>query len=384
MTELLFSYPVLCLPFDMNSTHWPISPYPVDLPRKDLRRMVRLVRLLQKISGIRAYRNYIEKQLPACARFDPGHHSVMMGYDFHLCASGPKLIEVNTNAGGIWYANMSYRPEATEFSGAFGRKLLKTFIDDYALFLKDPGARPQCLVIVDEAPQQQPLYPEMQAFETMFRQAGIDAMIADSEAIMADDKGLLLDGKRIDMIYNRHCDFYLKTDAMRTIREAWLRGQVCLSPNPHTYGLLADKRRMILWSQPELMRGFGLNERELEMLSATIPETRLLKFLSAEEAWRTRKQRVFKPDTGYASRGVYVGEKLTRHKFAEFKPDDTLMQLRIAPSITHGKNSEQFKTDYRLFTYRERILGVSARIYQGQVTNLRTENGGFAKVRLID
>ena len=41
-----------------------------------------------------------------------------------------------------------------------------------------------------------------------------------------------------------------------------------------------------------------------------------------------------------------------------------------------------FKTDFRLFVYQQKILAVSARLYQGQVTNLRTENGGFAKVCL--
>ncbi|MGZ8215585.1 MAG: hypothetical protein ACXWTP_13920 [Methylosarcina sp.] len=368
----------------MTYTHLPISPYLVDLPCRDLRRMVKVVKLLQRLSGNRLYRSFLEKQLPVSARFNPGHHSVMMGYDFHLCPSGPKLIEVNTNAGGLWYACLSYHPRARGFSGRFSCKLLKTFIDDYALFRRDPGARPQCLVIVDETPQQQPLYSEMQVFERMFRRAGIDALIAAPEAIQAEDNGLFIDGKRIDMIYNRHCDFYLKTDTMKNIREAWLHGQVCLSPHPHTYGLLADKRRMILWSQPELMRSFGLTGQDLALLSEMVPATRLLNSLSAEEAWRTRKQWVFKPDTGYASRGVYVGEKLTRHKFAEFDPEDIVLQQRILPSITRGKENEYFKTDYRLFTYRDHVLEVAARIYQGQVTNLRTENGGFAKVGLVD
>jgi hypothetical protein len=384
MTELLFTPPSINLPFDMHSAQPPVSPYAADLSFKDFRKMVRLVRLLQSLSENRLYRNYLEPQLPVNARFDPGHHSVMMGYDFHLGDGGPKLIEVNTNAGGLWYAHLAYHPQATDFSGRCGSKLLEAFIDDYVLFRREPGARPEFLVIVDETPRQQPLYPEMQVFARMFRRSGIDAVIAAPEAIRAEGSGLFIDGRRIDMIYNRHCDFYLRTDALKTILEAWVQGQVCLSPNPHTYGLLADKRRMILWSQPELMRSFGLGECEAALLSETIPETRPLSSLSAEEAWRTRKQWVFKPETGYASRGVYVGEKLTRHKFAELQHIDTLLQRRIAPSLTLGKEGEHFKTDYRLFTYRERLLGVTARIYQGQVTNLRTENGGFAKVRLID
>lgn len=39
---------------------------------------------------------------PEIARFDPGPAGAFMGYDFHLEAGGPKLIEVNTNAGGAF------------------------------------------------------------------------------------------------------------------------------------------------------------------------------------------------------------------------------------------------------------------------------------------
>jgi hypothetical protein len=239
------------------------------------------------------------------------------------------------------------------------------------------------IVILDEKPAEQPLFSEMQIFAALFRKAGIEAVIVDPAEIEAKDVGLYFDGKPIDMIYNRHCDFYLQTPGLENIRAAYLKGQVCLSPNPRAYGLLADKRRMKLWCQPELMQGFGLSEAELTILAETVPETRLLSTLMTEEAWRTRKQWVFKPNIGYASRGVYVGEKLTRHKLAELVPDDTLIQRRIPPSLTFGENQQAFKTDFRLFVFRDQILGVASRIYQGQVTNLRTDNGGFAKVRVM-
>jgi hypothetical protein len=345
--------------------------------------MIRTVRLLHRLSGNPIYRRHLETVLPASARFDPGHQAVMMGYDFHLTEAGPKLIEVNTNAGGIWYASLCEAPEATEFSARLGAKLLETFYNDYASFRKNPSARPGTVVIVDENPAEQPLYSEMQVFAHLFRKAGIDTAIADPAEIETKDDGLYFAGRRIETIYNRHCDFYLETPPLGPIRAAYLKGLVCLSPNPHTYGLLADKRRMMLWWQPAVMQGFGLPESEILFLAETVPETRLLAELTAEEAWRTRKQWVFKPETGYASRGVYVGEKLTRHKLAELVPEETLIQRRIPPSLTFGRDGQAFKTDYRLFAYRDRILCVSARVYQGQVTNLRTENGGFAKVRLI-
>ena len=39
---------------------------------------------------------------PEIARRDIGPLGVFMGYDFHLAGDGPKLIEVNTNAGGAF------------------------------------------------------------------------------------------------------------------------------------------------------------------------------------------------------------------------------------------------------------------------------------------
>jgi len=76
----------------MDNQELGVSPYYVNLPRKALRQMIYVVRDLQKLSE-----NH--------ARIPIGHHSMLMGYDFHLDAFGQaKLIEVNTNAGGIWFA----------------------------------------------------------------------------------------------------------------------------------------------------------------------------------------------------------------------------------------------------------------------------------------
>ena len=367
----------------MDNLQYPVSPYHAELPRHDLRGMIKLVRLLNKLSENSAYQALVNPQLPATAHFNPNHFSVMMGYDFHLSPTGCKLIEVNTNAGGLWLASLCYHPDATAFPLRLGNKLLETFISDYALFCKNPHARPEFIVILDANPPAQFLYPEMQIFAQLFNQAGIKSAIAAPEELNQQDDGLYFNNNRIDLIYNRHCDFYLETSAMSAIREAWQNRQVCLSPNPHTYGLLADKRRMIIWSDSHLLQKFGLNTEEIALFKQTIPQTLSLADLTQEQAWQNRKQWVFKPETGYGSRGVYVGDKLTKSKLAELNPNSTLIQQRISPSITRICDDIRFKTDFRLFAYRNQILAISARLYQGQVTNLRTENGGFAKVRLV-
>ncbi|MDP2902512.1 MAG: hypothetical protein Q8N96_05335 [Methylovulum sp.] len=345
--------------------------------------MVKLVHLLHKISENSAYQALLEGSLPAAAKQKSSHHAVMMGYDFHLTESGPKLIEVNTNAGGAWFAHLCAYPLANHFAGRAGSRLLNTFLTDYALFKQMADARPECIVIVDADPETQFLYPEMQIFAALFRQAGIKAMIADPQKLRVKNSVLHLDDQRIDMIYNRHCDFYLQTPEMQTIKNAWMDAQVCLSPNPRSYGLLADKRRMVFWSDRMQLNKLGLNGHELELLGKTIPQTLPLESLTLEDAWRTRKQWVFKPNNGFASRGVYVGSKLTTAKLAGLDPHNTLIQQWFPPSISKYNDGLPFKTDFRLFAYRKQIIGVSARLYQGQVTNMRTPNGGFAKVMMV-
>lgn len=359
------------------------SPHSLTLSRKDLRQMITLVRTLQRLSELPAYKKSVETNLPPTALLEPGNHSVMMAYDFHLSAAGPQLIEINTNAGGLWPACLTRHPGAAAFPAEMGEKLLRTFIDDYALWKRNAKAKPQSIAIIDEQPIGQFLYPEMQVFSELFQQAGIAAFIADPCELTTEAAGLHLNGKPVDMIYNRHCDFYLESPEMRHIRNAWLDNQVCLSPNPRTYGLLGDKRRMRFWSDPERMSGLNLSKKDIDLILYSVPPTHLLESFNPQELWSNRKKWIFKPATYYASRGVYTGKKLTKKKFEELDPDTTLVQKWIPPSLTNTDDGSTFKTDFRLFTYRDRILCVTARLYRGQVTNLQTEGGGFASVKII-
>jgi len=364
----------------MSCRHYPISSYSVGLARNHFKSMAKLVRLLHKISGLTAYHALLGDDLPETARHNPRHYSAMMGYDFHLSGTGPKLIEVNTNAGGFWFAGLAENSSRPDFSGRVAGRLLSSFLTEFRLFTAGKSGLPEFLAIVDEDPVNQFLYPEMRAFSALFKKAGIDNAIVDPMELQLKGSILYWGGKRVDMIYNRHCDFYLHNPATARIRTAWLAGTVCLTPNPHTYGLLADKRRMALWSDSNKLEKLDLGQPAIDFLLRMVPSTHLLAAMAPEQAWRTRKQWVFKPDTGYASRGVYVGNKLTAAKFAQLDPDNTLVQAWIPPSLTRFSDELPFKTDYRLFAYQNRILCVSARLYHGQVTNLRTPNGGFAKV----
>lgn len=363
----------------------PISRLPAVLPRKDLGQMLRLVRLLFRLSQQQDYRQAVFPALPEAARFDPGHAALMMGYDFHLTSDGPRLIEVNTNAGGGYIAWLSEAQTHEDYpillSQRLQKRLLGSFAQEWADFSRST-ARLQSVVILDERPEEQPFYPEMHACRDWLREQGLSAEIAAPEQLQISADGARLAGRKIDLIYNRHCDFFLEEPGMAELRQAYLRRAVCLSPNPFAYGLLADKRRMILWSDRVALNGLELTAAEKNLLLATVPRSRLLGDCQPDAIWQERKRLVFKPVTRFGSRGVLLGKSITRKRFAELEPDTTLVQDLVLPSVEEDPGGAAFKVDLRLFVYRDRLLGVGARLYQGQVTNLRTEGGGFAPIRL--
>ena len=70
------------------------------IARRDLAAMVDVVAAIEAAAESPTYQAAVLEWAPAIARRDFGPRGVFMGYDFHLGADGPKLIEVNTNAGG--------------------------------------------------------------------------------------------------------------------------------------------------------------------------------------------------------------------------------------------------------------------------------------------
>jgi len=364
-----------------------VSPLIATLPRRELAHMIRLVRTLYHLGRLESYRQLIAPELPATARFNPGHDSVMMGYDFHLTEDGARLIEVNTNAGGSLLSYLAHVPEsalaALDLPHRLKAQLLRSFAAEMGSFGGTAPERPGRIAIVDETPNRQFLYPEMEVFSELFRQWGSEAVIADPSELEAGAAGVSCRGERIDLIYNRHCDFYLESEPMAGIRAAYLSGSVCLTPNPFTYGLLADKRRMVLWSDADQLARLGLGEAERTLLAEIVPQCHLLRDMGREALWKERKGWVFKPVSRFGSRGVLLGRKVSRKRFEELEAGETLVQRLAEPSITGEDSETPMKTDFRLYAYRSHILGVAARLYQGQVTNLRTAGGGFAPVRVV-
>jgi len=317
--------------------------------------------------------SYVQAMLPKIAetaRFDPGLPSVLMGYDFHLSESGPRLIEINNNAGGLYVGEGRWlpQPDLHEMPGTL----------KYRLELMFPAAW-QKIAIMDENVEAQFMYPEMLAYAELLCSRGRDVRVVGPEDISVNSGGVLHAGGRpLDAIYNRHTDFYLASSNLSHIREAYLSGKVQLTPNPRSYALLGDKARMVDWWQSGLLDAC-LPPEDADFIRSTVPETRLLADMDAEQAWQARKTWVFKPVARHGGKGVLLGKSTSRKRFGQMNPEQTVMQ-RYVPASTVQAGGVEYKFDVRLFTHGERLIAVAGRIWQGMVTNFRAPGSGWVSL----
>ena len=77
------------------------SAQPVFVSGAHIARMAEVIRAVESVVALPAWRELILADAPAIARHAAGGaQGVFFGYDFHLDDDGVRLIEINTNAGG--------------------------------------------------------------------------------------------------------------------------------------------------------------------------------------------------------------------------------------------------------------------------------------------
>ncbi len=355
-----------------------------------LQRMTKLIAAITRVIALPAYRQRVLAYAPAIAAYQPKSAGVFLGYDFHLGEDGPKIIEINTNAGGALLNAKLARAQSTccgQFAGLLpcGRDLegdlVAMFREEWRLARGDaPLSR---IAIVDAAPATQYLAPEFELFRRLFEAHGIAAVVADPDEFSFDGQRLTCAGQAVDLVYNRLTDFALDEPRNQALREAYLADAVVLTPHPRAHALYADKRNLVaLTDEPWLIEA-GVAETDRKLLLAGIPQTEVVFPDMAPAFWEARKQWFFKPFAGYASKAAYRGEKLTRRVFEEIARGGYVAQALVSPSerrVEVDGAAQQLKLDLRCYVYQSAVQLVSARLYQGQTTNFRTPGGGFAAV----
>jgi hypothetical protein len=367
---------------------------PVFLSQADLIAMAEVVQAVEALGQFKPFQEEVLAWAPEIARFDFGPSGAFMGYDFHLTPDGPKLIEVNTNAGGAFVNAILARawvaccPEVQALAAqlpplSFEDAVWNMFDAEWRLQRR--AGRPRAIAIVDDAPEGQYLFPEFLLAQALFRRRGVEAVIADPGSLGFCRGRLMLGEQPIDLVYNRLVDFAFESPAAAALREAYLADAVVVTPNPRNHALLADKRNLAVLSDPARLEALGV-EPGLRDTLARLPRARLVTPDNAATLWAERKSLFFKPARGHAGKAVYRGDKLTRAVWADILQGDYVAQAFAAPSerrVKVGGDPQVRKMDVRIYTYAGATILAAARLYQGQTTNFRTPGGGFAPVIIL-
>lgn len=371
---------------------------PVFVSRAHVDAMRAVIEAVERALAVDGVRDALLAYAPEIARVDHGPRGVFLGYDFHLGPDGPRLIEINTNAGGallnaaLGAAQKACCDEVDLFMSsalASGAPGLDAFEDEIVAMFRAEwrlarGDAPLAHVaIVDDEPAAQYLHPEFLLFRRLFERAGLSAVVADPRELRHEGGRLLLDGAPVDLVYNRLTDFALAGDASAALRTAYLANDAVVTPHPRAHALYADKRNLALLGDAGRLVALGVDTDTARTLEQGIPRTELVDPARGDEWWARRKQWFFKPVDGYGGKAAYRGDKLTRGTWQQVLERPYVAQAVVPPSertIEVAGELRQLKLDLRNYVYDGRVQLVAARLYQGQTTNFRTAGGGFAPV----
>lgn len=356
-----------------------ISPFVIELPKSYLMEIERSVSAFYELRSSHQYQQEILARTPELQGHTVPNFSVCSTLDFHVTPENKelKLVEINTNAVFLALGLEMYESRnQKQFAGDTSQTISSMFRNELALFGSN-HSRPR-IAVVDDFPDQQKLYCEFLVYREYLRQTGFDCEIFDRRDPAALDSQL---------IYNRSTDFFLSEPDSKNMREAYLNNRLCFSPNPWEYALLADKTRFIDWTQSDLLdRMTSVSASAKQQIRKVLPATYTVTDKDKDSVWADRKHLFFKPKRSFGSKHTLKGQSITRKAFDEVYNSDFVAQQLISPTeidFKLGSDTHRMKYDLRCYFYGSKLQSVIARIYQGQVTNLRTPNGGFACVSFL-
>jgi hypothetical protein len=355
---------------------------------------------IEGVIALPAYQQAALASAPEIASLNFGPAGVFMAYDFHLGADGPRLIEINTNAGGALLnaaLARAHRDCCEPMQGLMDAASDLTRLDDtfVAMFRTEwqaqRGAQPlRSVLITDDAPESQYLAPEFALARQLLLAHGITAAVGDARELQWKDGALwhpaLPAGLAVDLVYNRLTDFSLAEPAHEALRSAYVAGAAVVTPHPRAHALYADKRNLIALGDDALLASWGVSAQDRRLLQAVVPHTELVTADHADDLWARRHQLFFKPVAGYGAKAAYRGDKLTKSVWAHITAGGFIAQALVPPSerlVDVDGVATRLKLDLRAYTYRGQVQLLAARTYTGQTTNFRTAGGGFSPVVVL-
>lgn len=344
-----------------------ISPFTLKLPIEVKKQIELCAEAAFELRQDPKYIEWIKRRHPSLSFAADRNLAICNSLDFHYNnLQGLKLIEINTNAAflalGLLMYDFRQVPPPLPFSFT---DFTDCLLNEYELCFKKKITPDELKVaIVDAHPEQQRLFIEFLVYREALREQNIKCDFLDYR----DDKL-----KNYNFIYNRHTDFFLQETESKNLRDLYIEAKSCISPHPFEYAALADKSLFEIW--PSL--------KEAKTLTAFLPETKSLSKDLSEVIWKDRKKYFFKPKNAFGSKQSYRGSSISRKAFDEICNENFIAQEFLSPGeAKFDLNGESyiFKYDLRAHFYKNKVQMITARLYQGQVTNLQTPLGGFAPI----
>ena len=274
-------------------------------------------------------------------------------------------------------------------------KLLEALLQSY----RDWGGsaqKPQ-IAIVDW--KEVPTWSEFEILQTRFEKMGIPTLIADPRQLEWDGKSLLVDDKKIDLIYRRVLinDLVAKPSECSALVKAYRTGAVCVANNfrckiPHVkafFAVLTDEQNGSL---------FSLSEREL--IRKHIPWTRVVADVQTAHYGEhvellafIREQRenlVLKPSDEYGGSGVTLGwetsetawdeaieRALTAKSGAWIVQERIPIRCEVFPYIAQAGRVDyrDMLVDFAPYLFRGKLCGFLTRLSSTGLANV-TSGGG--------
>lgn len=364
----------------------------------DVAQMQSLINAIETVAKLPSYRAANRERDPSLGHFPPtATAGAFMGYDFHLTTDGPKLIEINTNAGGAYVVAALERAVGIEASEpetsgtAVRADARETFYHMFVSEWRRSGRNglPRSIAIVDEKPASQFHYPDMLLAAESLRRFGLQTFVVDPSELAIENGALLFGKQPVDIVYNRLTDFALTDPDNAIIRDAIVEGSAVVTPTPAHHRDYADKRNLATLSDPATLRSWGVSDDLINTL-ADLPLSVEVGRDNIDALWSNRRSLFFKPNNGFGSRAAYRGAKLTSKVWRHIAAENYVAQEFVAPPVRAISRNigeppgqlerTELKFDVRVYTYDGAPMLYAARVYQGQTTNLRTAGGGLAPV----
>ena len=164
---------------------------------------------------------------------------------------------------------------------------------------------------------------EFYMYKDLMKNWGWDSEVVEASSLKInnDEKVVSSSNEEIHFIYNRLTDFYLTK--WKAIRKAYEKQNVCLSPNPKEYSLLAHKKHLCS------LYNYAQEHKHPILTQTLIPSY----FMESPEKkfWNNKKQFFFKPVQSYGGKGSYRGKSITNKRFLSL--ENYIAQEYIPPPL---------------------------------------------------